>query len=68
MKKAVNIQWDYDDEDEAEVCDSLPDEIEIPPEIEDDEDAISDYISDVTGWCHNGFAIEGESSTNEVMD
>lgn len=34
----------------------LPNEIEIPEDIEDD-DAISDYLSDVTNFCHKGFEI-----------
>lgn len=35
----------------------LPDEIEIPDEIIDEED-ISDYLSNVTGYCHRGFYLE----------
>ena len=35
---------------------SLPNEIEIPEDLEDD-DEISDYFSDVTGFCHKGFEI-----------
>lgn len=35
---------------------SLPNEIEIPEDVEDD-DEISDYLSDVTGFCHKGFEI-----------
>lgn len=31
--------------------------ITIPNDIEDEE-AISDYISDVTGFCHKGFELE----------
>lgn len=34
----------------------LPNEIEIPEDMEDD-DAVSDYLSDVTGFCHKGFEI-----------
>lgn len=54
--KATNIQWDAD-------CDELPTEIEIPKDFisengEVDEDAVSDYISDETGFCHYGFEIE----------
>lgn len=45
--RAVNIQWDFDDGEEA----ILPDEIELPKNLID-EDEISDYISDVTGFCH----------------
>lgn len=39
----------------------LPDEIEIPEEIEDDIDAISDYITDMTGFCHKGFQLDSEA-------
>ena len=48
-------QWDIDPEDDDGV--ELPNEITIPNDIEDEE-AISDYISDVTGFCHKGFELE----------
>lgn len=51
--KAVEIDWDVDDEEDREL---LPTEIEIPNEMKDDEE-ISDYITDVTGFCHNGFYL-----------
>lgn len=48
---ATDIQWDIT-ESEAE----LPTEIEIP--IDDyNIDSISDYLSDQTGYCHNGFSL-----------
>ena len=47
--RAVNIIWDVDSEKDLEF---LPTEIEI-----NDEDEISDYISDITGFCHKGFYI-----------
>lgn len=50
--KAVNIQWDTDGEDVE-----LPSEIVLPEGMED-EDEISDYISDETGFCHFGFDIK----------
>lgn len=51
--KAININWDTDGEDIH-----LPNEIEIPDDIADeDDDAISDYLSDVTGFCHKGFEL-----------
>lgn len=53
--KATNIQWDIDPEYKNEV--SLPSEIEIPDNITD-EDEISDYISNQTGYCHCGFTLE----------
>lgn len=55
--KAVDIKWDIDpDECECGVV-LLPAEIEIPENITD-LDEVSDYISDITGFCHKGFAIE----------
>ena len=53
--KATNIQWDIDPEYENEV--SLPSEIKIPDGMTD-EDEISDYISNQTGYCHYGFTLE----------
>lgn len=58
--RAVNIKWDVDDEEDLK---DLPTEIDIPPEIAEEsddeyEEAISDYISDVTGFCHRGFEIK----------
>ena len=50
--KATNIDWDVDDLDIV-----LPGEI-ILPEGMTDTDEISDYITDVTGYCHRGFQIE----------
>ncbi len=54
--KATKIQWDTDGDNSVK----LPSEVEIPDEIarEDDEDAISDYLSDLTGYCHYGFELE----------
>ena len=57
--KATNIEWDVSDLEEDELEDlDLPTEIEIPEGMEDEDD-ISDYISDVTGFCHYGFVLEG---------
>ena len=50
--KAINIKWDVDYEEELE---NLPTEIDIPNNI--DIDAISDYLSDITGFCHYGFEL-----------
>lgn len=50
--KARNILWDIDEGEEV----TLPNEIEIPDDITDEED-ISDYITDETGFCHNGFEL-----------
>lgn len=65
MKKkityAVNIQWDVDEEEDLK---ELPQKIEIPNNIvRYGDDAISDYISDFTGFCHMGFDL-----TTEIID
>lgn len=52
MKKAINIIWDLDFEEDK---DFLPTEIFIPEEI--GENDIEDYISNVTDYCHKGFDI-----------
>ena len=46
------------DVDEPEDMESLPTEIDIPDGMTDIEE-ISDYITDQTGFCHNGFIVEG---------
>lgn len=51
--KAINIEWDVDTEEELE---DLPTEIEIPDGMTDEEE-ISDYITDETGFCHFGFEL-----------
>lgn len=53
MLKAINIMWDVDDKRDLK---HLPTEI-IIPEGMTDEDDISDYISDETGFCHDGFEL-----------
>ena len=53
--KAINIEWDIEDEEDVELED-LPTEIEIPDGMTD-EDKISDYISDEIGFCHYGFEL-----------
>ena len=57
--KAVNIKWVTDGSDIV-----LPSEMEIPEEfIGDngvDEDLVSDWLSDETGWLHDGFEITEE--------
>lgn len=53
--KATCIKWDTDGDEE--LFNSLPSEIEIPAGMTDEEE-ISDYITDYTGFCHMGFVIE----------
>ena len=51
--KAINIIWDTDGEEV-----NLPNEIEIPDWVDkEDDDEISDYLSDITGFCHFGFEL-----------
>lgn len=59
--KATKIRWDIDYDDNGD----LPTEIEIPENVvkkaigEDgiDDEVISDYITNLTGYCHQGFKI-----------
>ena len=50
---AINIQWDVDDNEDLE---HLPQKVKIPKGMTDD-DEISDYLSDLTGFCHYGFSL-----------
>ena len=59
---AMDIQWDTDaeDEDEDEYIADLPTSVVIPKDANvDDEYAedVGDYLSDLTGFCHNGFTL-----------
>jgi hypothetical protein len=51
--KAINIIWDVDFEEDLE---NLPTEIDIPNGMTDEEE-VSDYITDETGFCHYGFEL-----------
>ena len=53
--KATNIKWDTDRN--KKILEYLPKEMEIPSGMYDLDD-ISDYLSDETGFCHDGFFIE----------
>lgn len=72
MLKAINIKWDTDGD--MEVFNELPTEMIIPDELEkmykkDKEFAleeISDWLSDETGFCHDGFEIEKEITKESV--
>ena len=80
MKKyiAYNIEWDTDN-DKA-IFNQLPKEIEIPEEVwkeyeeYQDEDIISDYLSDDTGFCLFGFDLKvvddekEEKNMNNIYD
>jgi len=78
MLKAINIKWDTDGD--KEVLNELPTEMIIPNELEelykkDREYAleeIADWLSEDTGFCHDGFEIEKvitkESVENDLYD
>lgn len=78
MLKAINIKWDTDGDEE--MLNELPMERIIPEELEemykkDKEYAleeISDWLSDETGFCHDGFEvvkeITKESVENDLYD
>lgn len=72
MKKYIahDIRWDTDGD--MKLFKTLPQEIEIPDwvweEYEDGyDDAISEYVSDVTGFCHYGFEIRTENDREEFI-
>lgn len=50
--KAINIEWDINQDKDN----MLPIDLDIPQGMSD-EDEISDYISDTTGYCHKGFSL-----------
>lgn len=69
--KATRIKWDVDKEDVEESF-SLPNEIDVPKEIVEEAMEkmvleMSDYISDKTGFCHKGFALECYSMTKKKL-
>ena len=49
--KAVNIKWDTDGDEKLEIPD------EIIEQLEEDGDAVSDYVSEQTGFCHYGYEL-----------
>lgn len=62
--KATEIKWDVDNKEDLE---NLPKEIEIPDYIDkDDYDEIDDYLSNVTGFCHNGYVLKYSEELNMI--
>lgn len=59
--KAINIMWDVDYPEDLE---QLPNEVQIPSYLKDEED-ISDYLSDLTGFCHKGFQLVPDSTDED---
>lgn len=73
MLKAVEIKWDVTDDaidemdDEAcKILESLPTEM-IIPEGMTDPDEISDWLSDETGFCHDGFRLVDQDGNDADM-
>lgn len=74
MLKAINIKWDTDGDEE--VLQSLPTEMIIPDYLEDwygsDKEfalnEISDWLSEETGFCHDGFEIVKEVTKESVEE
>ena len=65
---AHDIRWDTDGD--MKLFKTLPQEIEIPDEVWEDydngnDDALSDYVSNVTGFCHYGFEVRIEKIKEE---
>lgn len=52
--KVMNIEWDTDSLEDLEF---LPSELVIPEEMRDDIEAVGDWLSDLTGFCHKGFVL-----------
>lgn len=76
MLKAINIKWDTDGD--MEVLNELPTELIIPDYLEElykrKEDReyaleeIADWLSEDTGFCHDGFEIEKVITKEFVED
>ena len=49
--KTIGVEWDTDGMDEEEL--DLPSEVEIPIDL--DEDRVSDWLSDMYGFCVKGW-------------
>lgn len=61
--KATNIEWDYGEYVDEDIL--LPTEIEIPENVTEDE--VSNYLSDLTGFCHKGYTLEKIYKVKLVM-
>lgn len=74
MLKAINIKWDTDGDEE--VLQDSPTEMIIPDELAEYYSAdreyateeISDWLSEETGFCHDGFEIVKEVTKESVEE
>ena len=73
--QVTDIEWDTDGEEVDPLI--LPTEMDIPfselyisDDVSYDElvDEISDYLSNSTGYCHNGFSINNEDLIKQALD
>ena len=64
--KAINIKWDTDGDESVRA--TLPSTVELPREIfspqkfessEELLEAVSNWLSDEYGFCHDGFSVRG---------
>ena len=62
--KAINIKWDVDYDGDEKL---LPTEIKIPKGMEYLDD-ITDYLSDVTGFCHEGYELVDDNGEGIAID
>ena len=60
--KATDIKWVTDGADVE-----LPTEVEIPTEIEDDDDAITDYLSDTYGFLVESYALPMDDNDRDYF-
>lgn len=69
--KATHIHWDVDYGADGEL---LPTEMEIPDDVIKDKgsldnalDAVAEYLSNETGFCHEGFEPEMNEKDNAII-
>lgn len=43
----------------------LPTEMDVPDDIDTDEDSVGDYLSDKYGYCHRGFVVDSNKQDND---
>ena len=53
--KAVNIDWDTDEQEAMDDYVGLPSSVDIPSNV--DEDDIADWLSNIYGFCVRGFNL-----------
>ncbi len=80
--KVINIEWDVAEdannptEEEIKILKTLPTELDVENDLDIDvneydgyddlEDAISESLSNIYGYCHNGFTLDSDLKVYEV--